>query len=766
MALWPFTKRRKKSSTPGKRPAVEETVVQQKNAPETKGSVLYRRITHQRDDVTQGATYSASASGSPLPEQIPTDSPDSLMQRPHKRSSIIRKLSRRRDKSQSPSLHNAQLDRSKVKPGNNPPGHEHDRRLSYVSTVQRNSMDSQISSRAFKIGPLDVFTPRPTLRCDAGSLSSFSQSRDIGKPQLVPTRTNSHSTDHWRYKGGFVSEEHLANSRGRVDDLADELDSKGLREAMERDRRRRQRKKQESEERLRLKLEKAAFSIDHESITGPEIGIDAETEAEKTQAQDHHCCRQPFPDTEAGGSSQYAERGSHVTGTQTPLSWFNDNPSSENVNPGLPQFAPRPEVVTPVSMDSREERPEKDSGHVVPDISWESRNMKQPDDSVVLQTKTSAWTSFIKRATAARIKREHASRTVPLGSPAPAFDSENRGYTNRKDEAPPGEYLEVDNLRHRAGQTPGRHISNEVALAMNAIQTGHIQEKEYEDEMRDSVLPAPLAPYLHSNDSHASSRSSLGHHNLGLRGGGKNMDDHRESPVLPSQILRSSSQQSHHYSRPSSTQRYSPPIHRLSGAASWDNGRRPTSAMSTSLASIDSEGSWLSGKINPRQSIQQISSLRTSASSLRKHYQEMDGENNMDEDEYFSTVDKGQKEHSADDDESGEARLDLEESDEEGSVISESERTMWREGMQKRVIIQDQPDYARTMSNKGLLNDLGDDRQSINEESGGPMTIPLDSEIYSTQVEQPFDPFARINPTSSEFKTSLDNPSRQMQFFG
>jgi len=489
-------------------------------------------------------------------------------------------------------------------------------------------------------------------------------------------------------------------------------------------------------------------------------------------------------------------------GTQTPLSWLDINPSSEDVTKrhqqNLQQFVPRPDVVTPISMDSQE-HPMEDVPEV-DDIDDPENSIgiarfspspeeEPPQESAASRSKTSIWTSFIKKATAARMKKDHipqqqpSSRAIQVGQSALISDSEEEEEIGNimEEEQNRNTFLEVDDLRHREGQTPGRHVPEEVAFAMTALETGHIHDQEYEDEMRDSV---PLEPYHHT-DSPSSSKSSLGQQNLSPRpqhswGSNRQLsstpDDRVDSPTVILQNARHSSQSFKQPSRPTSTQRYSPSMHRhSSGTTSPENG--PRSVMSTSLASIDSEGSWLSGgKVNarrsdPNHSAQPISPLRTSASSLRKRYQELEGEGGMEGDDYFSGVGKRpRKEHSADE-EVGGAILDLSdaeetESDDDVSVDSEVEKNMWRGGVEKKVVVHERPNHVRAKSREGMLNDYDDEEDGQQQRASNASTekavspsITTDSSAFATPSEHPF---SRTISTSSEFQnefqTPLENP--------
>lgn len=109
------------------------------------------------------------------------------------------------------------------------------------------SSDSEVG--AYKLTAFNALAPRPTLRYEHGARRQ--------SPQLSPpTRTDSHK------KGVGDSEpisEETLKAHKRIYELADELDASGLRELMERDQRRRERKRDrdqdQAERRLARKIE-------------------------------------------------------------------------------------------------------------------------------------------------------------------------------------------------------------------------------------------------------------------------------------------------------------------------------------------------------------------------------------------------------------------------------------------------------------------------------------------------------------------------------
>lgn len=683
---------------------------------------------------------------------------------------------------------------------------------------------------AYRIRSFELFTPRPRLRYESGSGTS-PNTKHGQVPDMAPSRSNSRSNREWRYNNGADQ----VRGGTRVDELADDLDAKGLREAMDRDRRRREKRKLEEQERMQRRLERKAMKQKEKVHVEPDEDVDMEVDQDFQRSFEPGRWAAP-PGMSSGESSKAAAsygkfgpvyspypfpeidgRGRPTSmGTNTPLSWLND-PSAEDLNKSRRLSGPRSDMVTPVSMDSAEYMPEEPALYTAKEIQVtphshipispvhsrsNSKSEKIPKiqaDSPTIQHggfafgksaqmeevedeqdsgrgNKSAWTSFIKKATAARIKKEQSSREIQAGQSTLVSDSEGEEGLGRVEEPVRQDFYGVEQLRHRGGQTPGRHIPDELAFAMTALETGHVRGKdEIEDEKRDHFSPTPpLASYTHYGRP-SSSKSSLGPNphrsrdNLrGYHAGSSHSNTpelHEDSPTIPAQVPRTSSQQS--YLRPSSVQRYSPSMHRYSsGAASPENG--PRSIMSTSLASIDSEGSWLSGKMtNPRQSVNQISPLRTSATSLRRRYKEFDDGASTGGDDYFSGVEpRRPRKHNGDDEHTHETRMDLSdvddsEEDDDASVDSEAEQKMWRDGLGKKVVVHEVTASPRV----GMVKDLEENQKPHGEggstkggNRGG--ARPVGSRVQSgeefmTPLEHPY----TKTVGGLEFLTPMEHPA-------
>ena len=126
-----------------------------------------------------------------------------------------------------------------------------ERPLSNVSLPLAESMHSQLSvasdQHAFKVRAFDALSPRPTIRYSgnprspSGSAGPSRASTRKDKQPMIPE-----------------TDEPLERSRKRIDDLADDMDAGSLRELMERDRRRHEKKRQSENERLQRRLQRRA----------------------------------------------------------------------------------------------------------------------------------------------------------------------------------------------------------------------------------------------------------------------------------------------------------------------------------------------------------------------------------------------------------------------------------------------------------------------------------------------------------------------------
>ncbi|KAL3464287.1 hypothetical protein BJX64DRAFT_100624 [Aspergillus heterothallicus] len=130
-----------------------------------------------------------------------------------------------------------------------------DRHRSDISLSIQESPHSSVSdfseTYTFKINGFAAWTPRPVIRYVEAPRTSYSRNNQR-TPEPAERRMKSPTLE--------PSEENL-RSKQRIDELADDLDAGALRELMERDRRRRERKEIEDHEKLVRKLQHNAKKV-------------------------------------------------------------------------------------------------------------------------------------------------------------------------------------------------------------------------------------------------------------------------------------------------------------------------------------------------------------------------------------------------------------------------------------------------------------------------------------------------------------------------
>jgi hypothetical protein len=119
--------------------------------------------------------------------------------------------------------------------------------LSYPDSV-RSVLSADSDFISYKVSVLDSLAPRPTLRCTPSTRRAQSRAAAPGTTESL--------------KQSLGEQEPIQDgeleSRKRIEDLADDLDAKDLRELMERDNRRRARKRQQDQERTERRLARRA----------------------------------------------------------------------------------------------------------------------------------------------------------------------------------------------------------------------------------------------------------------------------------------------------------------------------------------------------------------------------------------------------------------------------------------------------------------------------------------------------------------------------
>lgn len=157
-------------------------------------------------------------------------------------------------------------------------GRRADRYLSDISLSIRDSAASSLSDASdpytYKVNAFAALTPRPVVRY-------------VEAPRPTTVRSNTEPTGPGRHdknkmQAKNMSQEDLYYSRRRVNELADSLDASTLRELLDRDRRRREKKQIDDTEKLRRKLQERADAQEAEGNKDQEENVE-QPQPEETQ---------------------------------------------------------------------------------------------------------------------------------------------------------------------------------------------------------------------------------------------------------------------------------------------------------------------------------------------------------------------------------------------------------------------------------------------------------------------------------------------------
>lgn len=486
-----------------------------------------------------------------------------------------------------------------------------ERPLSEVSLPLPESVHSTMSvisdSHGFKVSAFDALSPRPTIRY-------FENPRNnIGSGNFGTSRTSTR-----REKQPVIPEE-VSKPKKRIDELADDLDSGSLRELMERDRRRSDRHRRSEQERLQRRLQRraekqqqAAEKSGGEVEAGPSIeNTDPNTMGEGEvglgiEKAAGSVIKKPSLELKEG------------RGIRTPESWPHGR-SRERLPLGSPFHDPIPER-SPSHVDSPTSGEELDEPiletakavrlsqasmsppispanqlHGPPSLSHlsEVASRSTPDireriemdrrDSDNSSRVSTHWTSIFRRS-GTRAKRDSTDR----GRAAPSeFSNTSRESFARQMESsrqlPPSAFSRIPPAR---SGTPVR------------------TQSRFREDLPE--LPTPPDSRLQSPEVGTAHQLPR----LLSVAAGQVMPGIPSSPDQPLSDIHPAFREEVALSRHQSIKSQSADI--------------PSSALlSQSLASVDSEGSWLTGRPVKRSSQTLVNPLRESGSSLQQRLLEL-----------------------------------------------------------------------------------------------------------------------------------------------
>ncbi len=460
------------------------------------------------------------------------------------------------------------------------------RPLSDVSLPLPESMLSQISvasdQHSFKVSAFDALSPRPTIRYSGNPRSPAGSAG--------PSRTSTRKEKH-----PMIVEE-PSRSKKRINELADDMDAGSLRELMERDRRRHEKHRQSEHEKLERRLQRRAEKQQQREGGTDEAGKVARDQ-EKVEDVKLEQERSPLPVIPGGLSAPAREEG-----TRTPESWLKD-PSRDH----LPVGDPFHDTIAGGSMSHLEA--------ATPD---------ERDDPVL--------------ETAKAVRLSQASISPPTSPTRQLHEPSNLSQFSELAPSPTPDIAEQKEIDHRRdSDTSARFSSNwksifrrsDTKAKRDSADRGRVTPSEFSNTSRESIA-RQMPPSAFTRIPRARSGTPI-------RTQSRFREDLPELPISPPDSRIQSPEAKSLPEIPGSqgsgaagATENAPlsdihPAYREEVALSRNASLRATSrdgpiiaAVPQSLASVDSEGSWLRSGSDKRTS----QPLRESGGSLQQRFQE------------------------------------------------------------------------------------------------------------------------------------------------
>ncbi|CAF9940379.1 hypothetical protein IMSHALPRED_002005 [Imshaugia aleurites] len=476
-----------------------------------------------------------------------------------------------------------------------------DRPISDVSLPMAESMQSALSTasdqHAFKVSAFDALSPRPTIR--------YSENPRSLPGSLGPSRASTRKD-----KQPMILEE-ATRSKKRVDDLADDMDAGSIRELMEREQRRLEKKRRSEHEKLQKRLQRRA---DKQRQRDSREGDVADRDTHQREREDDDIGLGIGEASTAPNLATTLQEPTREQAVKTPESWLKD-PSREHLpiedpfhDPVAGASTSHLEAPTPEPDDPDEAVLETakavrlSSASMSPPTSpvrylQEPSNLSQfselapvdtpdtpepldPDhrrDSDTSARFSTSWRNLFRRSDT-RAKRNSADR----GRVAPS-DFSNTSKESVHRQMPPSAFTIIPRARSGTPIRTQSRFKEDLPELPISPPDSRMQSPEVSRQS-----PLPDIPGSRGTDIVGATAAS-----------GQPLEDIH--PAFREEVALS-----RHAS--------------LRGRANSPEGP-PGGVVSQSLASVDSEGSWLTGR--PVKRLSQPQPLRESGGSLQEHVQEV-----------------------------------------------------------------------------------------------------------------------------------------------
>ena len=552
-----------------------------------------------------------------------------------------------------------------------------------ISLPLAHSIHSSLSSSSerqtsYILSAFEMLAPRPTIRYSENTRYTPSE-RSTSKKRRISERV-------------LIPEETLRANK-RIDDLADDLDAGELRELMERDEKRREKKNLAEKTKIEKKLAKRQ---------------EKQREGEAIAARDG---TPPPPNMERGvlgrdiiglgigtsavvtSSKRTGSTTSHSGREERPVKAFReDSPTrihnrfQRSASLVSEQFMPNSELFEPVIEVARVGTVGRAS--ISPPASPRGHTRGASNISQVIElAREDNMTSHAPAIKTPEPIRHSSSESNSRAHPQSWTSFFRRSRTKRT--STPSSFSNTSRDSMQTGQGP--------QIGYNPMRSTSNVPKRTMSRFREDLPDFPISP----PDSRVQSPEA---------------DDvppiRTDYPDRKAGNRTSADDPRVRYDTPTSGYRSLDTIRRETPTSGYRSVEAPSPeplVMSQSLASIDSEGSWLSGrKGSSKRGSAQLPShpLRDSASSLQQRYDEFSEsaeELGIAEDEYFSRLTPGpDNQHKIHRQSAANASSDDEDGGSMGASPVSSENTIWGAVVRHPTVVHRQP---RAKSTEGLLNE-------------------------------------------------------------
>lgn len=548
--------------------------------------------------------------------------------------------------------------------------------LPYPDSV-RSTMSADSDFIAYKVSALDALAPRPTLRCTPSTRWTPSKAAAQGTAESLKKPLGEREPIH----------EDPADSRKRIDDLADDLDAKDLRELMERDNRRRERKRQQDQERMERRLARRAERHRREEAEAKTSGTPPPENLERGVMGRELVGLGIEPASAVVTSSK--RRDSDTLPDAPPAE------SEDDVQPAKPLD----------SFHRPETSPQDDP------ISVQEQTLPTPPKVVEPQEPVSALPQVSRLAGLLRSKKSRSKST--LGSDKDRPTEEEAGRKNSESSNKTANRISFTSLlkwgsrnQRYSGPSSFSNTSREEMQAATTSQSAAQAEALARLQGEDAANPHYMASKTAPKRTKSRFREDLPEFPLSPPDS-RVQSPEADPPPLP--VLTENSPEIDLRQTPPSRHDTPPSIERPKGTQSNEPH------LSISLASIDSEGSWLSGRVGSmRASVQRDSLMRA---NRRENAPPSDSPTNstredlaITDDEYLSRLAPDRSSGAMAGRRSGEGRP----SSDAEEAIAPTDNVKWgRVGAKPEVVQFHNHDRDTMRSHQGLLNiDSGDEEDT------------------------------------------------------